>query len=110
MQKIILSAALALLAGTGHTETYDSGLLAAQAAAAALANTGATPTRMCSNKRPDKDATRVMMEGQTESGIVALEVVKQGAVWKVRDAKNPQGWPDSACKVFTNPIIAHEVP
>lgn len=106
MQKTILAAALALLAVSSHAQTYDSGLLAVQAASAALAQTGATPTRMCSNKRPDRDATLVMMEGQTEAGTVALEVVKQGAsLWKIRDAKNPQGWPDSACKVFSNPII-----
>jgi hypothetical protein len=100
MQKIILTTALALLTLTGHAETYDSGLLAAQAAASALANAGAAPTRMCSNKRPDKDATRVMMEGQTEAGTVALEVVKQGAAWKVRDAQNPQGWTAGECKYF----------
>ena len=110
MRKTLILAALSIATFGANAQTYDSGLMAVQAASQALANAGATPTRMCNNKRPDRDATRVMMEGQTESGTVALEVVKQGAVWKVRDAKNPQGWPDSACKVFTNPIIAHEVP
>lgn len=105
MQKTILAAALTLLAITSHAQTYDSGLLAVQAASAALAQTGATPTRMCSNKRPDRDATLVMMEGQTEAGTVALEIVKQGALWRVRDASNTQNWPASACKVFSNPII-----
>jgi len=109
MQKIIFAAALALLTLTSHAESYDSGLLAVQAASAALAQTGATPTRLCNNKRADRDATLVMMEGKTEAGIVALEVVKQGALWRVRDASNTQNWPASACKVFNNnPIIGQQ--
>jgi len=106
MRKTLILAALAIAAFGANAQTYDSGLIAVQAASLALANTGATPTRTCNNKRADRDATIVLMEGQTAAGTVALEVVKQGDSWRIRDAKNPESWPASTCKYYSAPFPA----